>query len=149
MLRSVFFAGGRGFGGRVTLNDIWRCGRRVRPSVERRDEARKEGTKANRNSWCLNERGQLRLDIQSAEERRVGVDHRHSTAQTGWSRSVPRSSGDAELLLLSTRFRATMTTTKKDECNVSLASEGQLAGANACMGLQITAIRTGSVPSRL
>ena len=57
----------------------------VRPSREReagRDEARKEGTKANRNSWCLNERGQLRLDIQSAEERersRVGVDHRHST----------------------------------------------------------------------
>ena len=83
MLRSVFFAGGRRFGGRVTLNDIWRCGRRVRrPSREGRDEARKEGTKANRNSWCLNERGQLRLDIQSAEERersRVGVDHRHST----------------------------------------------------------------------
>ena len=46
-------------------------------------QGRREGTKANRNSWCLNERGQLRLDIQSAEERererRVGVDHRHST----------------------------------------------------------------------
>ena len=84
MLRSVFFAGGRGFGGRVTLNDIWRCGRRVRPSVERRDEARKEGTKANRNSWCLNERGQLRLDIQSAEERRAESEWTTDTAETDW-----------------------------------------------------------------
>ena len=101
----------------------------VRPSVERRDEARKEGTKANRNSWCLNERGQLRLDIQSAEERerRAESEWTTDTAQTDWMVEVgPSVEWRAELLLLSTRFRATMTTTKKDECNVSLASEGQL-----------------------
>ena len=78
-------------------------------------------------------------------QRRGESEWTTDTAQTDWMVEVEWR---AELLLLSTRFRATMTTTKKDECNVSLASEGQLAGANACMGLQITAIRTGSVPSR-
>ena len=67
----------------------------VRPSREGRDEARKEGTKANRNSWCLNERGQLRLDIQSAEERerRAESEWTTDTAQTDWMVEVGRVAG--------------------------------------------------------
>ena len=107
-----------------------------------------EGTKANRNSWCLNERGQLRLDIQSAERERgrersgVGVDRQTEVVSV----AIGRGRGDtmAELLLMSTRFRATMTTTKKDECHVGRL-EGR-RGGNQCMGPpHITMIRTGCV----
>ena len=90
MLRSVFFAAVR-CGGRESLWMIYGVAAAVPENDREGGKEREvdEGTKANRNSWCLNERGQLRLDIQSAEREREGEREVELewTDRQRWSRS--------------------------------------------------------------